>query len=253
MGTEDAFERVVSEVYKYWRESAATDVRILVNLGRSRPGVRRARAFGDLIRDLRTAAQHDDNPRAVKVRGKWLADARSGGSVGDGSEWSRCARALLSELVEALRALREVAEWIEASPELVGRWREEVRLAEETDPEALTREIAGDLSLRFPSGTERHIARQAKYQLDRVAATQADDRAGYARRVAAREVVAVAMPVLPCDHVEVLERLGAWGSDALQALLVAHAVAAFGGYADQEDFLDAVERAWLALETEMES
>jgi len=241
------FDRLVSDLYKFWREQCAADIRYVLESSAS-SSVKRGVAFSftTTVRQLRTAAQHAENDGAVEWRAKWFERACSEREPTSATTWEACGTQLHNEILAALQIVRDSAQWLVSDAARAQEWRSQVEASALVDPLAVREQVLADLELSIAPQSAQHLDRGIQYQFGRRATSSGDDVAQVLESIVEREILAQTLKRLPCSYVTILDRLNSWGHAAVSSLLVAHAVAEMETWSDEEGFLLGVERVWAA-------
>ncbi|MEU2525098.1 hypothetical protein ABZ737_07965 [Streptomyces sp. NPDC013087] len=221
--TEAAFDVLVTEYYKLFRETLRSDVAFL----RSVESPKAVVAFDGMISKLRHAKQHNDEA-AKKFYISWIA-ARP---------WEVVAKSLWDALVSALSELVRVSSRVRRDPKLKRAWQDSVA----TDTESIFEAVSQDLCVSFRGGFRKKLLHNINLKRQRLG-PQADVRAEVVQ-FCVQEIVAAQSPALPVPHDQILDRLGLLGHrDACAALLVAHSLSAATKLRGV-DFLERIEEMW---------
>lgn len=221
---QNAFDALVSEYYKLFRESISRDVAFL----RSIQDHRVVADFDDCIYRLRTAKQHKDNRQAVAFYSEWTAARQP---------WQRAAESLVDAFATAIRHLEVVSNRVRRDPSLSIAWKEHASV----DPELVFEGVCRDLRARFPEGRRRALVQNVRRRLKYL--KPGDDVRAAAEEYCAQEITAQTSP-LPVPYFEVLDRLDLIGKpEARAALMVAYSIRA-STHLRGEQFLLRVEEAW---------
>lgn len=221
--TEAAFDVLVTEYYKLFRETLRSDVAFL----RSVESPRGVVAFDAMVRKLRHAKQHNDDV-AKKFYMSWTADR----------SWEAAAEALWEALILALSELGRISSRVRREPKLKKAWEDSVA----TDTETIFEAVSRDLSVSFHGGFRKKLLHNINVRRQRL--RPEDDVRAEVVQFCVQEIVAVQSPALPVPHHQILDRLGLLGKrNACAALLVAHSVSATTALRG-EAFLERVEQMW---------
>ncbi|MGW4762323.1 hypothetical protein ACWEPD_11660 [Streptomyces pseudogriseolus] len=221
--TEVAFDVLVTEYYKLFRETLRSDVAFL----RSVESPKAVVAFDGMIGKLRHAKQHNDEA-AKRFYVSWTA----------GRPWEVAAESLWDALVSALSELGRVSSRVRRDSKLKRAWRDSVA----TDTETIFEAVSQDLCVNFRGGFRRKLLHNINLKRQRLR-PEVDVRAAVVQ-FCVDEILSTRSPALPVPHDQILDRLGLLGSrKACAAMLVAYSLGVateLGG----EDFLDRVEEMW---------
>jgi hypothetical protein len=235
---------LVSECYKWWRETWVDDIEFL---GDQATGNNTAtvRNFTRVIRLLRTAHQHAGNEEAKKFYSEWLHTASGFSRPATPPRWAACGLALSAALGQALVALASLADIASQDDNLTRLWRTRTEARRIADPIAARARVARDLGLSIPRNSIGHLDRQINFEWRRRIRTAQDDAETLLDSVIERSLVGWSISPLPCGYSEVLDRLSCWSSsDRVAALTLAHAVADIASYETTVQFLDRVAELW---------
>lgn len=222
--TEAAFDALVTQYYKLFRESIRTDVAFLRSVKES-PHVAK---FDNSVYQLRTAKQHDDNQRAKTFYVAWTC----------GQSWEAAAESFLDESAKALSDLERVSLQVRLDTKLTKAWKDNASL----EPDTILEAVCRDLNARFGYGHRQKLLRNINLRRQRLA-SGLDVRAAVVQ-ICTQEIVAAQDLTLPVPYYEILDRLGLLGKrNARAALLVAYSVCAATSLTG-EAFLERVEAAW---------
>lgn len=222
--SKDGFDSLVSEYYKFFRETLAADIAFL----RGVEGHRDIRAFDDAIYQLRTAKQHDDNVRAVAFYENWTSDNES---------WQIAGEALSQLLQRALAQLARISSRVRRDVKLTSAWRERAS----AEPASVFESVCTDLNASFGEGRKQHLIRNIERKKRRILAGE-DVRAAVESFCV--EEITHQSNALPVPYYEVLDRLDLIGRPrARAAILLAYSVSASTRLRGEE-FLGRVEEAW---------
>ncbi|WP_263732236.1 hypothetical protein [Cellulomonas sp. SG140] len=225
--TEAEFDAVVRDYYTFFYEHLATDATFLVRL---RPAkdvdfVRR------LLYDLRTAANHSDNPKSEEAAARW----RRGHSSPQAA-----ANALAGLLGAALEALSRAAVLAARDQAASTEWREIASV----EVGAVFVAVSEDLGLSFTEGNRRRMVRLIEKRIQ--VHPHRGDRQALVAEYCAQEMLAARRP-LPVPYDRVLDALGLLRSrQASGAILIAHSVAEVAPTLRGEAFLERVAETWRA-------
>ncbi|WP_194821251.1 hypothetical protein [Micromonospora sp. S-DT3-3-22] len=223
-GTEAAFDALVTQYYKLFRESIRADVAFLRSIEES-PSVAR---FDNTVYQLRTAKQHDDNRRAKAFYAKWAR----------GRSWEAAAEAFLGESAKALSDLDRISLLVRRDAKLTKRWRDNASV----EPDAIFEAVCRDMDARFGYGYRQKLLHNISHRQRRL--TPGVDVRAAVEQFCAQEITAAEDLTLPVPYHQVLDRLGLLGKrKARAALLVAYSVCAATDLTG-EAFLQRVEEAW---------
>jgi len=248
------FAALVTECYKWLRESWEQDVKLLRDHARDAGVV--GRAVRDLTADvhaLRTARQHSDNADAVRRAERWFRDSCGLSVPSTPDEWLACGAQLLSEVERALEELVGLARAVAGDPSAAEAWQRMVGAATSNDPLAEREIVAADLGIALPRNRVGYIDRQIEWEWNERhrALTAGDDASLELTRVVERFLVGWSLSDLPCHYAEVLERAAVEpGPDALVVVRLAHVIADLVDYGTIDEFLDQFEAVWRTLRTE---
>lgn len=222
--SEADFDSLVTEYYTLFRERLRSDIAFLKSVETHSDLV----DFDNAIYLLRTAKQHDDNPKASAFYERWVAENRP---------WERAAQALADAFAKAIQHLERVSSRVRRDHKLSGAWREHASI----EPESIFLAVCEDLRVRFGQGNRRRLIRNVQTRLQWTKSGQ-DVRAAV-EDLCAQEITSQ-LRSLPVPYFEVLDRLDLIGKqDARAALLVAYSVEAATKLTG-EAFLLRVEETW---------
>jgi len=223
-GTEAAFDALVTQYYKLFRESIRTDVAFLRSVEDS-PNVEN---FDNAVYQLRTAKQHDDNQRAKAFYAAWTRDR----------SWEAAAEEFLGESAKALSDLERVSLLVRRDSKLTKAWRDNASV----EPDTIFEAVCRDLNARFSYGYRQKLLRNVNLRRQRLA-SGLDVRAAV-EQFCAQEISAAQDLTLRVPYYEILDRLGLLGKrNARAALLVAYSVCAATDLTG-DAFLQRVEETW---------
>lgn len=244
---EGDFKALVSDCYKWWREIWGDEIEFIGRLARDARAAD-LRLLTRNIRLLRTAQQHTDNQEAVEFEREWYRLASGSSSPVADSEWEDCARALAALMARALSALLAIVASIGGDERAIAKWRERVVAQASANPVLARERVSQDLRIDFPTHRVAHIDREIAYLWRQRTRTAVDNAQAAVESVVERYLIGVSVPLLPCDHNDVLEELDLLGDQlAVPALLIAHGVAGAGAYSDVSEFLEAVKTVWASV------
>ncbi|MEV6527851.1 hypothetical protein AB0M43_38615 [Longispora sp. NPDC051575] len=222
-GTEAAFDALVTQYYKLFRESIRADVNFL----RSVKDSQCIADFDKAVYNLRTAKQHDDNSTAKNFYAMWTRDR----------PWEAAAEAFLGAWAKALSDLEHVSLLIRRDAKLTKSWRDNASV----EPDTIFETVRWDLNASFSYGNRQRMLRNVNARRQRLA--PGDDVRAAVEHICAQEISAQDL-TLPMPFYEVLDRLGLLGKrNARAALLVAYSVRAATNLTG-EAFLKRVEETW---------
>lgn len=222
--SEAGFDSLVTEYYTLFRERIRGDVAFLKSVESHRDLV----DFDSAIYLLRTAKQHDDNPKATAFYEDWVAE---------NGPWEQAAQALADAFAKAIQHLERVTSRIRRDHKLSAAWKEHAS----TEPESIFLAVCEDLRVRFGQGNRRRLVRNVQTRLQWVKSGE-DVRAAI-EDLCAQEITSQ-LRSLPVPYFEVLDRLDLIGKrDAKAALLVAYSIEAATNLTG-EAFLLRVEETW---------
>lgn len=234
------FRRLVSELYMVWRERWGSDVTFLTSKGRS---VTRVRSFGILVNTFRTAHQHSTNTAAVGDLEKWLRNACKGDLPIHSSDWETCRRELAALFNVALADLADAAALVYRSPALRADWNS--RAAQSVD--AILDLVIADLGLSFRERDHQYHRRQIEGRWRTRSPRPGEDQRLALTAMVEQQLIA-RVEDLPCEYLEVLDKLEVIGSPAaVPALQLAHAISTISRRRGS-DFLECVAATWNALQ-----
>lgn len=222
--TEADFDSLVTEYYTLFRERLRSDIAFLKSVESSDDLV----GFDSAIYLLRTAKQHDDNPKAIAFYERWAEEHQP---------WGRAAEALADAFARAIQQLERVTSRIRRDQGLSAAWREHASI----EPESVFLAVCDDLHVRFSRSNRRRLVRNVQTRLQWVNTGQ-NVRAAI-EDLCAQEITSQ-LRSLPVPYFEVLDRLELIGKqDARAALLVAYSIGAATNLSG-EAFLLRVEETW---------
>lgn len=225
--SESELDALVRDYYILFNEVLASDVSFLHGV-RSMPNVRKLR---ELLYNLRTAANHADNPRAQLESARWRAQHESPQEAAD---------ALAAMLFDALDRLSKTAILVTRSPGEATRWGELVSVEVSTVFAA----VCADLHLSFSEANRSRMVRLIEKRLE--VQPRSGDRRTLVTEYCVQEVLADRRP-LPVPYTDVLDSLGLIGKASAQAaLLIAYSVAAIAPHLPVQAFLLRVRETWEA-------
>jgi len=220
-------DQLVSNYYGFFSERFVRDVAFLSQLDPS-PKIE---TFRRLLYDLRTAAQHTDNPKSDEVAREWRAQYGTPQEAAD---------ALASAMNDCLTRLAQIGVAVTRSATHTRAWLELVSI----DTGAIFTSVESDLGLRFSPGQRRRMVRQVEGRL-KVTPIEGDHRR-IVTDFCVQEMLSDRRP-LPLPYTDVLDSLGLLGDPAAGgAVLAAYSVAAIAPDLAGSDFLDRVEETWRA-------
>lgn len=198
------FDAFVTSAYLAVRETLAEDASFLTSVG----------ALGEhqatrSVYLLRTAAQHEDNPHAVRFRRDWVGQ--------EPIAWDDAIDRLVGQLDDYVLALVAAANSVRNDPLLTQKWKESSSVSVPT----IFASVCRDLGLHFARGaTEAKVrAIEGRYRREKPAGPKEKVVADFCVQEALSE-----SGVLPVDYTELLDELGVLGSrDAPAALALAYA------------------------------
>lgn len=225
--TEAELDAVVRNYYTFFNESLSKEVSFLTRL-RSAVEVESLRR---LLYNLRTAANHADNPRAEEVAARWRAEHDSPQTAAD----------VLAELLRAaLQALGKIAVAAARDPAESLKWRELATV----EVGAVFSAVSQDLGLRFTEGNRRRMVRLVEKRIE--VQPGRGDRHTLVAEYCAQEILSDRRP-LPVPYNRLLDALGLLSTpQASGALLVAHSVAEIAPDLQGDAFLERVAETWRA-------
>jgi len=222
--SEADFDALVTEYYTLFRERLRGDIAFLKSVESHRDLV----DFDSAIYLLRTAKQHDDNPKAVAFYDRWVTEHQP---------WQLAAEALAGAFARAIQQLEVVSSRVRRDQELSAAWRDHASI----EPEAIFLAVCDDLRVRFSPGNRRRLVRNVRARLQWI--SREDDIRTATEDLCAQEI-ASQLRSLPVPYFEVLDRLDLIGKqDAKAALLVAYSIEAATSLTGEE-FLSRVEETW---------
>ena len=223
--SEAEFDAVVRDYYTFFYEHLATDVSFLVRL---RPA-KDVEAVRRLLYDLRTAANHADNPKSEAAAARWRGEYPSPQAASD---------ALAGLLAAALQALSRTAVAAARDQATSREWREVASV----EVGAVFVSVSEDLGLSFSEGNRRRMVRLIEKRIQ--VHPRRGDRRALVAEYCAQEILADRRP-LPVPYDQVLDALGLLRSrQASGALLIAHSVAEIAPGLRGEEFLERVTETW---------
>lgn len=226
-GTEAEFDAVVRDYYTFFNERLAKDVSFLVH---SRP-VKDVDSVRRLLYNLRTAANHADNPKAEAAAVRWRGEHELPQVAAD---------ALSALLVGALQALGRAASAVARDPAESRKWREIASI----EVGAVFVAVSEDLKLSFNDGNRRRMVRLIEKRIE--VHPRSDDRRTLVADYCVQEILADRRP-LPVPYDQVLDALGLLRTrHASGALLIAHSVAEIAPDLQGGAFLERVVGTWRA-------
>jgi len=246
--SEADFISLVSNCYKWWRESWRDDIQFLGENSYSRAKSAPLWEFTSLLRHLRTAQQHSDNAASVAFAERWLEDACGVGRPESSELWRACGLALGRAMLSAVTALSDLAEYAAVKSELADTWKRRVSALASADAVIVRARVADDLGLNLPTRVLPHIDRQIDYEWRVRIRTASDDPAAALTSVVERILLGRSLVPLPCSYPDILDLLDCWAApDAAGAVRLAHVVAELANYANDREFLDLVADIWRRL------
>lgn len=223
--TEAELDRLVTGYYKFFHEEISGDFSFLAQTQRTpeSDNVRR------LLYHLRTAAQHSDNQRAVRVAQDWRARYSSPQAAAD---------SLAAALVRALGELGSCALGVARDPGAAARWSDVLAV----DTGTIFSAVVADLGLQFTPANQRRMVRLVDKRLE--VQPRSGDRRTLVAEYCVQEVLSDRRP-LPVPYHQVLDSLGLLGKPgASGAVLVAHSVAEISPALHTDAFIARVKETW---------
>jgi hypothetical protein len=238
---------LVSECYKWWKESWADDIQFLADQLRAGDGTV-VKAFTRLIHLLRTAHQHVGNTEAREFYEEWLHASCGSKQPQLDREWNDCGVALRRTLGQALIALAALADAALLDQRTALAWMTLTETRRNVDLPSSRALVAQDLGLTIRRGSQDYVDRQIEAQWRRRIRTIQDDAQSALDSVIERWLVGWSISTLPCAYSEVLDKLDCWADErAVAALTLAHAVADLAEYQNTEQFLEGLAAMWTLL------
>lgn len=223
--SEADFNDLVRGYYGFFYERLAKDTSFLLRL----QPAKEVEAFRRLLYDLRTAANHTDNPRAEEAAARWRSVHASPQAAAD---------ALAAELVAALEKLGRTAMAVGRSPADSKKWREIASV----EADAVFLAACDDLGLSFSEANRRRMVRLVEKRVE--IRPRGGDRRALVAEYCVQEILSDRRP-LPVAYDQVLDTLGVLGTDrASGAVLIAHSVAEVAPDLRGEAFLERVTETW---------
>lgn len=223
--TEEAFDALVTEYYKLFRESIRIDVAFL----RSVEDSQLISSFDNAVYQLRTAKQHEDNPRAKAFYTAWIRRNRS---------WEAAAEAFLGDAEKALSALERVSVLVRRDAKLSKAWKANAAV----EPDTIFEAVCRDLDVHFSYAHRKKLLYNVERHRQRLA--PGIDVHAAVEQFCVQEITAAQDLTLPVPYFEILDRLGLLGKrNARAALLVAYSVRAATELVG-DAFLNRVEETW---------
>lgn len=223
--SEDAFIRLVSEYYKFFRETHADDIAFLLSIER-RAAVTE---FNNAVYSLRTAKQHNDNSQATKFYDAFASRHDS---------WQAASNTLAELLDRALTELADISLHVRRDPSLTRLWKERASL----EPQSIFEAVCRDFNTVYTGATQQALLSNVKRRAKRL--RPHEDVRARLEDFCAQEITAQGRS-LPVPYYEVLDRLGVLGTPrARPAALLAYSVSATTKLKG-ESFLARVEQTWI--------
>lgn len=222
--SEADFDSLVTGYYTLFRERLRADVAFLKSVESHRDLI----DFDNAIYLLRSAKQHDDNPKASAFYERWVAENRP---------WERAAQALADAFARAIQHLERVTSRVRRDQQLSAAWRDHASV----EPESIFLAVCEDLHVRFSPANRRRLVRNVQTRLQWTKSSEGVKAA--IEDLCAQEITSQ-LRSLPVPYFEVLDRLDLIGKqDARAALMVAYSVSAATSLTG-EAFLLRVEETW---------
>lgn len=219
------FDGLVRDYYIFFNERFSQEVKFLV---RRRPS-RQIDDLRRLIYNLRTAANHTDNPKAELESARWRQQ------YGTPQE---AANALAERLGQGIELLSRIAVAVSRDPREAGQWRQLLTV----DVAAVFSAVERDFACSFTEGNRRRMVRLVERRLE--VQPLPVDRRQLVAEYCAQEVLADRRP-LPVPYSQVLDALGLLGTTkASGVILVAHSVAEIDPKLKGDAFITRVEQTW---------
>lgn len=223
--TEAELDQLITGYYKFLHEEISEDAAFLAQIKRM-SDVDSARR---LLYDLRTAAQHSDNAKAVRMARHWRARQRSSQAAAD---------SLAAVMRRALGELGSVALEVSRDGAAASRWCDILAV----DTSTVFASVVSDLGLQFTPANQQRMVRLVDKRL-RVQPRNGDRRTLVAD-YCVQEVLSDRQP-LPVPYSQVLDSLRLLGKPgASGALLVAHSVAEVAPGLRGDSFIARVKETW---------
>ncbi len=239
VNSDETFRKLVSEVYKLWREQWGVDVGYLL---KTRCPATCAHSFDRLLNQLRTAHQHATNDTAIQALG-WLRQVCDGRAPATPQDWTKCGNELTSLLSSAVDELADRAAEVTRNKSARMDWHR--RAAESVY--ATVGMVAADLGLQFSDRDFNYHKRQVDGRWRNKFVGPGQDPHSVLMSLVEQQLTS-RVGDLPCSYQEVLDELNVVGSSsAVPALQLAHAIATISRTRG-EDFMKLVVTTWTALQ-----